>query len=483
MGQTSLKILNILISLLLLCNIEASESLDIADIYKEYFSNKEKNQSIDSLDEYSIKIRKYGSDFHQNLIEDLNDERPLFGLQLTNLHKLLSVYLDIQKKLLVMSDVQAGLMAYHNYHDIYFPYYQHHELRRYLNDEDLSYGIKRQNLYESLMTLLSWDQREKMRRSLDGQDSYNDHPIYSFFIKEELIEELVLLYGQLYRKDLRNDNMVDFTNDLSRWFGNTVGAVRWRKGYLYKDKSLNREIEAILKPLDIITEKTYFALTDKLIPGHFGHNALWLGTREQLVDLGLWSHPSIVPYQREIEKGKSILEVDRTGTHLKSLADFMNVDEFAIMRLTERAWGNSDLELIYRVALSQMGKIYDFNFDVETTDRLVCSELMYQSFGSFNWPTEELLNRVTISPDNVASLALYSGSPIRLLYYIAEKKKGKRVYKDEVDLAHDIDLKYRDGKFYYESKDCRQTSRGRRCQTTLKELIYEEHNLPNDFPI
>ncbi len=471
MIQTSFKIFIVLISMffssLFSLSLWASQPADIADIYSDYFSNKDEYKTISSLDEYSTKIRNYAPDFHQELIENLDEGIALFGLQLTNLHKLLSVYLDIQEKLLIMKNAEAGLMAYYNFHSIYFPYYQHHKLRRYLNDEDSSYDIERQNLYRSLMTLLSWEQRELIKESIGDSDRFEDHPVYSFFIKEDLIEELTLLYGTLHRKDLRNDNMVDFTNDLSRWFGNTVGAVRWRKGYLYKDDSLNREIEAILKPLDIITEKTYFALTDKLIPGHFGHNALWLGSKDQLIELGLWDHPSLTPYQAEIEKGKSILEVDRTGTHLKSLADFMNVDEFAIMRLTREQWEKSDLDRIYRVALSQMGKIYDFNFDVETTDSLVCSELMYQSFGSLNWPTEELLNRVTISPDNVASLSLYESSPLNLVYYVAEKERSKRVYKDEVDLAHDIGVEYREGRFY---KDGRV-------------LIYQEHTLPGDFPI
>ncbi len=471
--------------------LSAFSELEISNVYKEYFSEKGKSKTLEDLNEFSKMIRAYAPDFHQSLVEDLDQELPLFGLQLTNLHKLLSLYLDIQKKLLeiikwdtstIRVRARAGLMAYYNFHDIYFPYYQHHRLRRYLNDEDSSYQIKRQGLYEALMQLMSWEQRELIKTGLKYRDEFEDHPVYSFFIKEDLIEELSILYENFYRKDLRNDDMVDLTNDLSRWFGNTVGAVRWRKGHLFKDSHLNEEIASILKPLDIITEKTYFALTDKLIPGHFGHNAVWLGTKEELMNLGVWNDPALVAFQNEIEKGRNILEVDRTGTHLKSLSDFMNVDEFAIMRLNDSAFNSIDLNLVYRVALSQMGKVYDFNFDVETTDRLVCSELLYQTFGSFNWPTEKLLNRVTISPDNVASLSLYTDSPIDLVYYVAEKKSGNRTYKDKLDLAQDIGKHFQAGKFYDEVEECQQTRRGRRCQTLFKELIYEEHDLPDHFP-
>ena len=85
-----------------------------------------------------------------------------------------------------------------------------------------------------------------------------------------------------------------------------------------------------------------------------------------------------------------------------------------------------------------MGKTYDFNFDVETTDKLVCSELLYQSFGDVAWPTEKYLGRVTISPDNVASLILYANTPMDLQYYIKGEKDRSVLYKTEDDLANDL---------------------------------------------
>jgi len=452
-------------------------SFKISELFEDYYSEKESAKTIETLSDYSEKIRDYAPDFHKDLIEDLNANTPLYGIQLTNLHKMLSVYLDIQKRLLDFSNspsseaqlkARSGLMAYYNFHQVYFPYYQHNRLRHYLNDEDASFHIKRQELYEALMNLMSWEQRAKIKKSLKKAIGFTDHPVYPFFNKEELISELITLYGDFYRSDLRNDFIVDLTNDLSKWFGNTVGAVRWRKGHLYHDRALNSEIAAILKPLDIITEKTYFALTDKLIPGHFGHNALWLGTKDELIEMGMWNHPSLIPYHGQIEQGKTILEVDRTGTHLKDLRDFMNVDEFAIMRLTRKAYRSMDIDLVFKVAMSQMGKIYDFNFDVETTDRLVCSELLYQTFGSINWPTERLLKRVTISPDNVASLALYTDSPTKLIYYVAEKNSGQRRYKSIFDLGKDIGVQEHGGKFFKDGK----------------ELVYRPHqDLPADFPL
>jgi hypothetical protein len=61
-----------------------------------------------------------------------------------------------------------------------------------------------------------------------------------------------------------------------------------------------------------------------------------------------------------------------------------------------------------------LGKKYDFNFDVNTTDKIVCSELAYVSFPSIDWPTQKTLGRYNISPDNVAQLA-WNNVPLKLI--------------------------------------------------------------------
>ncbi|WP_374758519.1 YiiX/YebB-like N1pC/P60 family cysteine hydrolase [uncultured Deefgea sp.] len=55
-------------------------------------------------------------------------------------------------------------------------------------------------------------------------------------------------------------------------------------------------------------------------------------------------------------------------------------------------------------ALAQVGKEYDFNFDVVMRQRIVCSELVYVVFPELPWPISKALGRDTISPDNVAQL-------------------------------------------------------------------------------
>jgi len=78
------------------------------------------------------------------------------------------------------------------------------------------------------------------------------------------------------------------------------------------------------------------------------------------------------------------------------------------------------------LAFRQVGKEYDFNFDVNTTEKIVCSELAYVCFPQIDWPTEKTVGRHTISPDNVANLC-WNNVPLQLITFYHD---GKKVDKD-----------------------------------------------------
>jgi len=196
---------------------------------------------------------------------------------------------------------------------------------------------------------------------------------------------------------------------LSEVFGNGVGLVETRKGKLWNDEKVRERLLGILQPLDLLLEKTPFRLTDSLIPGHFGHVAIWMGSATELDTKGVFARPEMQQaplsgYRAQIQTGHSVLEALRTGVELNTLNHFLNVDDVAILR--PKALSNDDvIESLVR-GFRQIGKEYDFNFDVETTGSIVCSELPYHVYPGVRWKTEQQLGRFTISPDDIASLAL-----------------------------------------------------------------------------
>lgn len=224
---------------------------------------------------------------------------------------------------------------------------------------------------------------------------------------------------RVHRAYLRNL----LSHGLSMGFGNMVGLVQTRSGYLKKMPAGDMDaLAAELKPLDILLEKTPFRLTDKMIPGYYGHVAIWLGSEAELRALGVWD--SISPeLQAHIRDGRRIVEALRVGVTMSSLPHFLNIDDLLVLRDTRPLTDDYRRQAVL-TALAQVGKEYDFNFDVYSHSRIVCSELAYVVFPDISWPLARTMGRYTISPDNVAQLAVGTAPVLApaILY-----RNGKRV--------------------------------------------------------
>ena len=207
------------------------------------------------------------------------------------------------------------------------------------------------------------------------------------------------------------------------FFGNSVGLVETRRGKLYRRPELAAAIQHELRAGDILLEKTPFRLTDLLIPGFWGHAAIWIGNEQELKALGIWNHPLVTKYHTPIRQGHVIVEALRPGVTMNPLEHFLNIDDMAILRARNLELDADAKVAIILQALRQVGKAYDFNFDVETTDTIVCSELIYQVYTAIDWPTQKALGRTTISPDHIARRALNDG-PLDL---VALYRDGVRV--------------------------------------------------------
>ena len=191
----------------------------------------------------------------------------------------------------------------------------------------------------------------------------------------------------------------------SQGFGNAVGAVQFRRGKLYEDPAVETAARAVLRPGDILLEKTPFRLTDRFIPGPWGHVAIWLGSEAEVRAI-LGDDPLLTAHARELAAGAGVCEALRDGVQLNPLSHFLDIDDMAVLRCPLTP---AELAQHLRRSLRQLGKEYDFNFDVETADRIVCSELVYQVFTGIAWPTGKALGRSTISPDQVALRSLAGG--------------------------------------------------------------------------
>ena len=345
----------------------------------------------------------------------------------------------------VMVSLGAALTLYDNYMIGVVLFEQDGRLRKIINDPDMGFGLVSNKLVEMTLAASSVENRQRANRAIAFYESEKEKlseldedsdlaylislidssPSYNYVRKinlKEIVVKKVAAFGRLGKDEIKEvtDGGFDFISGL---FGNTVGMYEARHGKLYGDEEAKRKIQSKLQPMDILLEKTPFRLTDKLIPGHFGHVAIWTGTKAELINLGVWNNEYIKRYANELLDGASvnpkdghqIIEALRSGVQLSTLDHFMNIDDFAILRpiFNEKDSKKLTKEAII-MAFRQLGKKYDFNFDVNTTDKIVCSELAYVSFPSIDWPTQKTLGRYNISPDNVAQLA-WNNVPLQLI--------------------------------------------------------------------
>lgn len=279
------------------------------------------------------------------------------------------------------------------------------------------------------------------------------------------------------------------TGWLSSIFGNVAGAIRWRKGHLYNNTMASQITRKNLKPMDIIVEKSPFVLTDKFIPGYYGHVAIYLGTKEELISIGMWDHPDIIPYHNEIASGKVILEAVRSGVHLNTLSEFLNIDELAIIRKKDALSNESVLIDEITRGMDQIGKKYDFNFDVSTLDKIVCSELIYIFFGTVHWPTQYQFGRPTITPDNIAEILFQKNTKFNMIKSMISEEANDLRTQDIGHIADELDYELRssNGGPIRDSKDPRNSyfkketkcylyGIKRVCKTNYKEYFYDERD-------
>jgi len=351
--------------------------------------------------------------------------------------------------------LSATLMLYDTYFTTASILNKHDRIRQFLNQEDLGYARHEDQLEAVTDTMFNLSNVSLVAREIQFFESeYPNHDRYlsnddkasyltelikqspaypvmqDYTLDDAKDQKEILAHGEV--KDDLSEFKRHTVNGISKIFGNLVGLVEERKGKLYEDKNSHAYLSKNLKAGDILLEKTPFRLTDKMIPGHWGHAAIWVGSEKELKELGIWNNPWVKKYHKEISNDRFIVEALRSGVEINSLANFMNVDDVAIIRDPDRTKQQTAARIIR--SLRQIGKEYDFNFNVETTDKIVCSQLVYLAYTEITWPTERMLGRYTISPDNVAHKAAHSG-PLELIVFYHD---GKRIDKQPVKLMEDL---------------------------------------------
>ena len=235
---------------------------------------------------------------------------------------------------------------------------------------------------------------------------------------------------------------------ISTWLGDT--RVRRAHGgrplISAQDLALMRQR---LKPGDILIERQNWFLSRAFMPGYWAHAALYVGTPHDLRTLGLAADERVRPHlERFTAAGPAghvfvIIEAVPRGVRFNTLEDCIGVADSAAVLRPKLAQAQI-AEGIAR-AFGHYGKPYDFNFDFFTTDKLVCTELVYRAYDEFlKFPLVDVLGRKTLPPTElVRSYAGELNSPGAqyelVLFFDGDEAAGKAVVRGEVEFAKTVE--------------------------------------------
>ena len=499
---------HIFIMVWILLGINQSHAFDQGPLNQLFFKAinlNEKSADLQKTYEIQRELDGYSSDFGNYLVEMIESDQVITGYELDILARVLKLYYALNAKALTQAKNtrDALLLSFAQLESTrltYEHYFKNGKLRRILKDRYTTLSSQQaylKDLGEVFKRVENKSWQKSLRKGFRNLQAPRRGQLENRLGNTRSLR--LIKKGQWIKFEKKSflDTVIRsgerVVNFISGVFGNSAGAIRWRKGHLDNNEEIRKDLISRLKPLDIILERTPFALTDLFIPGNFGHAAIWLGTKSELIELGIWEHPIIQPFQKDIESGMNIIEAIRPGTGLTSMKRFLAIDEIAFMR-QENVWEDKEEALqIYRRAFEQLGKDYDFNFDVTTTSKIVCSELIYHAFGKVNWPIEYILGRPTISPDNLAELLFFHETPVSLTYYVLAKEKWQPKKLNMDDLAPLIGFMRspETGHFAKKKRVCKniQTRLGNRlekrrhCHTRYVEYNYQPKDIYDDLDL
>ncbi len=218
----------------------------------------------------------------------------------------------------------------------------------------------------------------------------------------------------------------------------------WIGDFRLKERPLHRglispgqvnKLREILRPGDILLERRNWFLSNAFLPGFWPHTAFYLGKPEELEALGLTEDPRVEthwpPFLGRDAAGYPlvVIEAISEGVVFTSLEHSVGEAD-AVTVLRPRLTEAERRETIAR-AFSHYGKPYDFEFDFFSTDRLVCTELVYRACdGMLRLPLTNIMGRQTLPAMSFVQVYLETRGrddrPFDLVYFLDMDEKGDR---------------------------------------------------------
>ncbi|MEY4487861.1 MAG: hypothetical protein RIQ79_369, partial [Verrucomicrobiota bacterium] len=207
------------------------------------------------------------------------------------------------------------------------------------------------------------------------------------------------------------------------------------------------EMHGKVRPGDILIERRNWYLSNAFLPGYWPHAALYVGTADELRALGLADDPRVAKKLAafsapdELGHPHAVIEAMSEGVVFTSAEHSIGeADGVAVLR--PRVDDAARREIIAR-AFDHAGKPYDFDFDFFSSDKLVCTEVVYRATAGYvDLPLVDILGRRTLPAVEVVRYALSPAGAAQLEFIAlldGDEANGKAVWADATVLAETVD--------------------------------------------
>jgi len=321
------------------------------------------NNEKDKLNQESVKIVK-------DLAEQLNQNTSPYAISIHRLFKNLEEHAQIDyvyDKMYMNTDNDSlkffGLKKLMESAEFYqSAFYPNKSIRKIINRGNTAYGIPKHFLtnYE---TLLFNKKNQKLARK-HGWKSSSEKSNFTQILFEQRFNQI-------------EEKSYELAGLCSEKFSRLIARVNWQK----RNEYCITQLLPNLQKWDIVCLKSPGKLTDLLIPGYFGHAGIYLGSN-------------------------TFVQSDQDGVNYINALDFLDGSDFIVLR--PRQITEPQEENIQNLVKAQLGKKYDFNFNIESPDRIICTELIFLVFDYINWDTRNVMSWHSMSPDDLVKTSIKS---------------------------------------------------------------------------
>jgi hypothetical protein len=222
-----------------------------------------------------------------------------------------------------------------------------------------------------------------------------------------------------------SDTWFPIQKTVANAMGKAILTTRGKDGLISDDQA--KYMDGYMEPGDFMLQRRNWHLSNVGIPGFWTHAAFYTGDMEKMNSYFASEFPyegyedfdtytkSKFPdiYKQYIEKDKygntkSVIEAIDPRVLIQSIERSADADSVVVLR--PKLLSKKDKMLAVFRAFTNVGKPYDYNFDFDTLDALVCSEVVYDAYHTdlsiykkgLNFVTSLVSGRKMVTPLDIA---------------------------------------------------------------------------------